>query len=331
MMYENLPLISIIIPVYKVAEYFDECVKSVISQTYQNLEIILVDDGSPDECPEMCDKWAQCDNRIIVIHKENGGASSARNVGLDIAQGEYIGFVDSDDYLDQDMFTQMYKAIQESGLKMSCCSSYRFCDSDKNVFADTTNQYEVEYLDVEKAVESIFSFEIGTAFWSRLLHNSVLEGIRFPEGEINEEYPLLIPVTVKAGGTAFVKNKLYYYRDRVDSVTGNLHKSIKTLQCVKKNLEIMNKQLSEYGLKSVNQFPLFVSQNSYNILLSIIKNHNKIEGELKELYKSYLELIKENKKAFLSSKRIKIKDKIIYVLLLSKVYKKLLWIKRKLR
>ena len=99
-----MALISVIIPVYKVEEYLENCIQSVIKQTVSDLEIILVDDGSPDQCPEICDLWADKDSRIKVIHKENGGLSDARNAGLDIAQGEYLSFVDSDDWIAPDMY-----------------------------------------------------------------------------------------------------------------------------------------------------------------------------------------------------------------------------------
>lgn len=92
-------LVSIIVPIYKVQEYLNECIESIVNQTYKNIELILVDDGSPDKCPQMCDEWAGKDNRIRVIHKENGGLSSARNAGLDIIKGEYVAFVDSDDFI----------------------------------------------------------------------------------------------------------------------------------------------------------------------------------------------------------------------------------------
>lgn len=105
----NEPLVSVIVPVYKVGKYLDKCVESIVEQTYKNLEIILVDDGSPDNCPAMCDKWAERDSRIKVIHKQNGGVSSARNVGIDAAQGEFIGFVDSDDWLEPDMYDCLVK------------------------------------------------------------------------------------------------------------------------------------------------------------------------------------------------------------------------------
>ena len=105
-------LISVIIPIYNVEAYLDECIASVIAQTYSNLEIILVDDGSPDNCPQMCDEWAAKDSRIRVIHKENGGLSDARNAGIDIATGEYIAFVDSDDWIVPEMYEKMLAALK---------------------------------------------------------------------------------------------------------------------------------------------------------------------------------------------------------------------------
>ena len=102
-------LISIVIPVYKAEQYLDQCISSVVNQSYRNLEIILVDDGSPDQCGKLCDEWAEKDKRIRVIHKENGGLSDARNAGLDIASGEYIGFVDSDDFVHPEMYQRLYE------------------------------------------------------------------------------------------------------------------------------------------------------------------------------------------------------------------------------
>ena len=104
-------MISVIVPVYNVEKYLDNCVESIVNQTYKDLEIILVDDGSPDNCPAMCDEWAKKDSRIRVIHKENGGVSSARNIGLDNVTGEYIGFVDSDDYLESNMYELLLQLI----------------------------------------------------------------------------------------------------------------------------------------------------------------------------------------------------------------------------
>ena len=113
--------ISVIIPVYNVEEYLDKCVTSVLNQTYKNLEIILVDDGSPDNCPKMCDEWAKKDKRIKVVHKKNGGLSDARNSGIEVCTGEYIGFVDSDDYIDKQMYKELLKRIESTNSDMVMC------------------------------------------------------------------------------------------------------------------------------------------------------------------------------------------------------------------
>ena len=118
------PKISVIVPVYKVEKYLDRCVESIVNQTYKNLEIILVDDGSPDNCPEMCDVWAKKDERIQVIHKENGGLSSARNAALDISTGEYVCFVDSDDWIDSDMIEVLVRCVSEKKADVAMCGFY---------------------------------------------------------------------------------------------------------------------------------------------------------------------------------------------------------------
>ena len=118
------PLITIIIPVYKVEDYLDKCVESVVNQTYKNLEIILVDDGSPDNCPKMCDDWAKKDKRIKVIHKENGGLSDARNKGIDIAKGEFITFIDSDDYVENNYVEFLYNLVRENHAEISMGKQY---------------------------------------------------------------------------------------------------------------------------------------------------------------------------------------------------------------
>lgn len=117
------PKISIIVPVYKVEKYLERCIESILQQTYRNIEIILVDDGSPDNCPEICDKFAKMDKRIQVIHKPNGGVSSARNAGLEAATGEYIGFADSDDWIEKEMYESLLNTILETGTSVSVCAS----------------------------------------------------------------------------------------------------------------------------------------------------------------------------------------------------------------
>ena len=125
------PLISVIVPIYKVEKYLAICVDSLLRQSYGNLEVILVDDGSPDECPAICDKYQNKDNRIKVIHKKNGGLSDARNVGLDIAQGEYVAFVDSDDFVDEDYIYKLYNALQQNRTSIAVCGIQIIDESNK--------------------------------------------------------------------------------------------------------------------------------------------------------------------------------------------------------
>ena len=126
---QEQPLISVIVPVYKVEAYLDPCVESIVNQTYRNLEIILVDDGSPDRCPEMCDAWAAKDSRIKVVHKKNGGASDARNAGLDVFLGDYVTFIDADDLVASDMVEVLFKGCVDNGADVSMCALQNFSEN----------------------------------------------------------------------------------------------------------------------------------------------------------------------------------------------------------
>ena len=130
-------LISVIVPIYKVQDYLKECIESIINQTYSDIEVILVDDGSPDRCPQMCDEWAKRDSRIRVVHKKNGGLSSARNAGLDVAKGEYISFVDSDDFICKDALENLYNRIKDDkSIGITSGLIYRYQDGSINNFKD---------------------------------------------------------------------------------------------------------------------------------------------------------------------------------------------------
>ena len=211
-------LISIIVPVYKVEEYLDECVKSILGQTYDNLEVILVDDGSPDNCPDMCDKWALKDERAKVIHKENAGASAARNAGLNVATGEYIGFVDSDDYIAPEMYETMLSALENSDKKMAMCAACRV-NPDGSIIYYLPKCKRTLYT-AKQAVDAMLYGELDVSVWSKLFCREVFEGLRFPEGEINEEIPLIVPTSVASNGVVRVDKIFYYYRVREGSITG---------------------------------------------------------------------------------------------------------------
>ena len=179
-------LISIIVPVYKVEKYLEKCVKSILKQTYTNLEVILVDDGSPDICGQLCDELAKTDDRIKVFHKENGGLSDARNYGVERANGEYIGFVDSDDYIHECMYEELYKAIKRSGTSIVECGVTR-------VYKNTLrSHYEGEdyflVLDREGYLkEYLENKRLYGSAWCKLIHKDLAKKIKFPTGKIYED------------------------------------------------------------------------------------------------------------------------------------------------
>ena len=215
-----MELISVIVPVYKVEKYLDRCVQSIVDQTYTNLEIILVDDGSPDNCPAMCDAWAAKDPRIKVIHKENGGLSDARNAGMNAAMGEYIGFVDSDDWIDVPMYQHLYEAMVTTGSDIASCGSRR-------VWLDGTSAREVcsvnkdWILEQEAAMEALITSNgLIQTVWNKLYRRNIAECVQFPVGVIHEDEFWSWQVVARAKRVVTIKESYYNYLQRGSSIMG---------------------------------------------------------------------------------------------------------------
>lgn len=204
------PKISVIVPVYKVEKFLDRCVESIVGQTYKNLEIILVDDGSPDNCPAMCDSWAKKDGRIKVIHKENGGASSARNVGLKVASGDYISFVDSDDWIDSGMYEFLYKNLQKYDADISYGGiSYNYDDGTQ---FDEGGYYLSIYKNMNEAVIHVTSTNLYATLVPSIYKKSVIQGCSFNEGlKMGEDWLFNYHVRKKMTGCEVMENKAYYH------------------------------------------------------------------------------------------------------------------------
>lgn len=221
----NEPLISVIVPVYKVEKYLDECVESIVNQTYRNLEIILVDDGSPDNCPQMCDDWAKKDERIRVIHKENGGLSSARNAGLDVCKGEYIAFVDSDDWISKDFFEILELQTITNSLDLAICNIVRV-DNIRTILSDNAD-YPLFLLDNRnniftgrELIPTLLGDEwaVGVISCSKLYHRDLLPHLRFIEGMVHEDVFLSHHLLYNSMRIMFCPNALYYYRMSDNSI-----------------------------------------------------------------------------------------------------------------
>lgn len=219
-------MISVIVPVYNVEEYLDECVESIVNQTYQDIEIILVDDGSPDNCPQMCDAWEKKDKRIKVIHQANGGISAARNAALDIACGEYISFVDSDDFLEATALEYLHKLIVEYNVPMVIGRYRRVSENgeyDKEVLSD--DKIEVAVLDEYRTWEkAAFHMEFVTP-WTKLYQAELWKDTRFPVGKIHEDNGILIDIIPKCRQVVYSTKQIYNYRTNRQGIT---HKKFST-------------------------------------------------------------------------------------------------------
>lgn len=213
--------ISVIIPVYKVEKYLDKCIQSVINQTYKNLEIILVDDGSPDNCGKICDRYAENDNRIKVIHKQNGGLSDARNVGLKSATGDYIGFVDSDDYISEYMYEKLYELITINNTDVSCCGVSLCTETSirPQAIAEQTfvcnNEEAFQYMLEGKNMVNIW-------VWCKLYKRELFEKVSFEKGKRYEDVFFMNELVQNIKTMAVTTHPYYYYYiTRNDSITAS--------------------------------------------------------------------------------------------------------------
>lgn len=311
----NEPLISIIIPVYNVEPYLDMCVKSVANQTYRNLEIILVDDGSPDGCPHMCDVWAAADPRIRVIHKENGGLSSARNAGLDIAAGEYIGFVDSDDYVAENMYEVLLSALQDSGAQISIC--YPYTVSEEGNISNPEKIADKGVLSPVDALSLVFQGQINQSVWSRLFHKRIFDNIRFPVGETNEDIPLAIPMFTAADRVVNTGEALYFYRARPGSITHSYWNT--DAYIVLKHLIEIQQQIEYYRLwECKSSYTYFAAESAFFTALHLEQNYERISDTAKENHRKYLILMKRYLFSFMLSKYPLWKHKVLYLMVLTR-------------
>lgn len=213
-------IISVIVPVYRVEAYLDRCIQSILNQTYKNLEIILVDDGSPDNSGKICDQYAEIDDRIKVIHKENGGLSDARNTGIDIATGDYLGFVDSDDFIHREMYETLYLNITKTNSDISIGSIERVKDYN-NIPERLDNK--ISTISSIRGLELLFTFKCSnlTSACNKLFKRELFEEIRFPKGRIREDESTAYKLIFKSKSIVITEKLLYYYHQTNDSIMHN--------------------------------------------------------------------------------------------------------------
>lgn len=217
------PLISVIVPVYNVEAYLKECVNSIRNQTYQKLEILLIDDGSPDHSGQLCDLLAQEDSRIRVIHKENGGLSSARNTGIEAATGEYLSFVDSDDWIDPQMYERLYHLIETHGAQVAAGGLQTSLGYHFNPAYPTCAEIEL-FSRTDALREVTRNQKITNSVCDKLWKKSLFDTVRFPEGEYFEDIKTSYKCLEKADIIAYDPRPAYIYRMTEDSISrGQFH------------------------------------------------------------------------------------------------------------
>lgn len=278
-------LISVIVPVYKVEKYLRKCLDSVCGQTWNKLEIILVDDGSPDGCGAICDEYAEKDSRVKVIHKENGGLSDARNAGLEAAAGRYIGFVDSDDYIKPEMYESMLHKMKNEDVDLVVCGVLNV-DEQGNVL--TGKQMPMPEKDMrmtgEEALGQLAGRNLicfGTAV-NRLYKAELFQGIRFPVGRLHEDDFVAHRILGKCGKVYFLGESLYYYVQRPGSITMEVF-SLKRLDGVDAWLD-----RAQYALeKGADELMSFSCRQALDIVgegyRQLDRKKPEVSGKIKEL------------------------------------------------
>lgn len=279
-------LISVIVPIYKTELYLRKCVDSLINQTYTNLEIILVDDGSPDGCPQICDEYAAKDSRIKVIHKENGGVSKARNSALDIATGKYFGFIDSDDWAEPKMFEVLYDVLSLSNADISIISY-----TTNDTVNDDEPPCEVQILSpLEARIEMHKGNKFGGYMTTKLVKRELFEGIRFPENiTICEDLALSGSLFERCQTVAYTPYKGYHY---IQHETSELHRKVKeTDWSVQEACRLLCEQMNSVSpenikyayITSIGQdITLAMRLNRAKMLTHV--NYRKIRANIKKCY-----------------------------------------------
>lgn len=246
--------ISVIIPVYNTEKYLEKCVDSVINQTYASLEIILVNDGSTDSSPKICDRYAELDNRIKVVHKKNGGLSSARNAGLEAATGNYIGFIDSDDYITPDMYETLYSLAESSDVLP--CTLFAKTTEDGEILPLKTPHINGGITDAKEYLRELLLHTGDVSACTKLFPAEVIKTIRFNEDKLNEDLLFMIEIIPHIKKVAFANKTGYFYLSRTGSISSGYGKAIEDMainsvavkKFVNKNYPLLKSEANRFAL-----------------------------------------------------------------------------------
>lgn len=319
---DEYPLISVVVPVYKVEKYLDRCVESIIAQTYKNLEIILVDDGSPDVCPALCDAWAEKDSRIVVVHKPNGGLSDARNAGANVARGQYVGFVDSDDYVSEDMYESMYNHMMETGADMAICG---VADVYSDHVENPSSQARTVMTSQEVLSDIFLNKTLMVGVPPRLYPAWLVREVPQPVGKTHEDAWVVVDHLSKVEKIAVDTTPRYFYWHAEGTIT-----SKPETRARQDNIDAWehNRELVEQQFPAILDDVMFRCYWAHFDVLDGMILSNNPEVERRE---NIVKWLKDHKKGILSHPEMNIKRKIaLRALLISEgLYKKLVFAQNK--
>lgn len=301
-------LISVIVPIYNVEQYLGRCINSILKQTYTNIEIILVDDGSPDGSPEICDKFADEDSRIVVIHQQNQGLSAARNAGLKIANGEYVCFVDSDDYIDENMISILYTNMARYSAEISCCGHMDVYESGR-IVKPRVNITEV-FCTEEALRIFLYTKKIDVIAWNKMYQRTLFDGIGFADGKLFEDHFTIYKILERAKKIVNTTTPLYYYCKRSTSIGGTAF-SDKNYQ-LKEALELETDYIKSHYPKLEHDIDICYAlwmMVLYNKILLANKQDIVLLGEIRKI------VWKEKKNIITSGELSKIKKIQLFLIL----------------
>lgn len=311
-----MPVISVIVPVYNVEKYLHQCIESILSQTFEEFELLLIDDGSIDNSGKICDEYAEKDSRIKVIHQHNQGQAKARNVGIDAAGGEWVAFVDSDDYIASDMMAVLLETAVAQHADMVMCNFSRFKDGDEYIAEERLPApFLYENTEQKKFLSFVENSELSVYHivpWGKIYHKTVFEGIRYPEGRIYEDSAIAPALLDNAKKIVCLKDSFYFYRTNPQSTTQRSFsiKNFDYLLLCKDRIDyfLMHRKI-EYASKAAKDFFFFYFENYFKICCTD-------KTEKTRLYK-FRKLAWKVLPTYLKIKSVPINQKISAVLLLA--------------
>lgn len=301
--------VSIIIPVYKVEAYLPACLESVLAQTYGALEVLIIDDGSPDNCPRICEEYAARDSRIRVIHQENRGLSAARNTGIENAQGEYLVFLDSDDTIEAAYVDKLCACMKEHACLMAACGR-KYVYEDGKILVKVPPQVNTLF-DFEQAIKEMNSFALfDMSATAKIFHRSLLADIRFPEGRLSEDYFVMYKIIDKAQRVGYISDALYNYLQRKNSICRNANINWDFVHAAKAQMDYLDKH---YTSLTQTGHCAYASAN-LTVLDFYIKNGVSCPKEKVDIIRA---AVRENLSYIRGNKELRLEKRIQFALFLT--------------